>query len=215
MRTAEQIKESILKHEAVISYLESQRLPYVQTLDLLHEYDERYDYNVVELFKRLTSVELNPEEMLVRDNIVQLIEGLNVSINQKLADSKKHNKDINQKINKLEDEFEQSFFDVPEIKLSSRMDLSFKNIEKVDRQHFIDAYLSFGITHYKASHEKHQIYYNPDIFHFNTFKEDIFKALPLNIQKKYPTFVAKIQNKKLKTCAESNSDLFEVIAARK
>lgn len=215
MKNAEQIKEIIIKHEAILSYLKSQRVPFVKTLNISHEYDEKYDYNAVDIFKDLTSDDLNSEEYVIRNDIVSLIEKLNSSLNQRADLAKKHNRDIDQKISELTKNFNNELADVIEIKLSSRMDLTFKNINKSDHQYFIDSYLSLGVTHYNIGNEKHQIYYNADDTHFNTFKENIFKNLPLDIQKKYPNFVSKIQNNKLNTKPESNSNLFEVIKARK
>lgn len=215
MKTVEQIKESILKHEAVLAYLQSQRMPFVKNLKIEHEYREELSYNVVEIFKDLTPTELGQEEMLLRDEIVQRIEILNAAIEKKITTSCLHNRDLDNKINKLKQAFKEELSDVSEIALSSRMDITMKNIEKVDREHFINAYLALGITHYNFTNDKHSLYYNPEKFHFNTLKEDIFKSVPLAIQKKYPSFVAKIQNQKLNTRPESNTQLFEVVYSRK
>lgn len=214
MKTIEQIKELIIKHEAAVSYLKTQYVPFVKTLQIDHPYDERFDYNVVEIFKNLTPVELNKEDENIRDNIVELIEKLNSSIEEKANRAVQNNQDIDKKIQDLEEAFKKELSDVAEINLSSKMVLTFKNVEKADREHFVNAYKNCGITHYTLGNEKHHLYYNPDIIHFNTLKDDIFRSLPLNIQKKYPGFVAKIQNHRLNTKPESNSDLFTVIMVR-
>lgn len=214
MKTIEQIKELIIKHEAVISYLKSQYVPFVKTLQIDHPYDERFDYNVIEIFKKLTPVELNADDVIIRDNIVELIEKLNTSIDQKAHHAIENNNKIDKEIQTLTEKFNAELSDVIEINLSSKMVLTFKNVEKVDREHFVNAYKICGISHYTLGNEKHYLYYNPDVTHFNTLKDNIFKALPFDIQKKYPGFVAKIQNNRINTKPESNSDLFTVIMTR-
>lgn len=214
MKTISEIKEIIQKHEDQISSLRGQIIHVPRTLWVENEYDTNRDFNVIEYFNQLQDDELTTLGVSLRDEIINKIKKLNTILDEQHEIACEHNNSINKKIKHFKNLFKGEI-NIPEMKLSSRMVISARIIEEQDRKYFIDAYKSIGITHYVSDNKKDYIYYDPEQVSFQTLKDDMIRSLPLNIQKKYPKIADSIHNNKINTRPEKNTELFEVILAKK
>lgn len=177
-------------------------------------YEEHEDSrSLADIVRELSADSMPPAAFAMQAQLVADLEVFGNLINSKRDEVSIHNNRIHLEIEKLTKDF-LAAIRVPESDLGAALLINKKIIDPVDYEALVAVYRELGFTNFEIKAQKDIVYYNPDIKHFNTLKDEIFEAFPKDLRKKYPTFSNFIQNSIVRTNPVYGHGLIQVMEAR-
>jgi hypothetical protein len=210
--TVEDVKKLTADFQAAKQELQAkiQRAP--DSPDLWDD-DHEESSSLADLVRGLNTDTMPPAALAMQEQLIADLEVFTNTINAKISEVSIHNTRIQLEIEKLTKDF-LAAIRVPESDLGAALFINKKIIDPVDYEALIVAYRELGFTNFEIKAQKDVVYYNPDIKHFNTLKDELFEALPKEFRKKYPTLLNFIQNGLVRTNPVYSHDLIQVMEAR-
>ena len=210
--TVEDVKKLTADFQAAKQELEAkiQRAPHSPDI-----WDDERDnsHTLAEWVRALRTEFMPPAALAMHQKLIEDLENFGNIINEKVLQVSEHNDQIRAEIDKLTKEF-LAAVRVPESDLGAALLINKKIIDPVDYEAIVAVYRGLGFTNFEIKAQKDIVYYNPDIKHFNTLKDEIFEAFPKDLRKKYPTFLNFIQNSIVRTNPAYGHGLIQVMEAR-
>lgn len=213
MKTIQEIKDLVQEYKENREALMSQRKPEPQTVYFYDNYSDT-SHCITSIVKDLHVATLPPEAAVMFDNLLADLTKFSNILDENAEKVNAFNEDIRVRLDFLYDTFEKNL-DIPEILLCGALRISKKIIEPDDYQQLIDAYISYGFTHFDIKAKHDIIYYDPNKQHFTTMVEELVGSMSLSFKKKYPTLKNFIQNGGVQTDPRHSSQLFDVMNAKK
>lgn len=210
--TVEDVKKLTADFQAAKQELQAkiQRAP--DSPDLWDD-DHEERSSLADLIRGLNTDTMPPAALAMQEQLATDLEVFTNTINAKISEVSIHNTRIQLEIDKLTKDF-LAAIRVPESDLGAALLINKKIIEPVDYEALVAVYRALGFTNFEIKAQKDIVYYNPDIKHFNTLKDEIFEAFPKDLRKKYPTFLNFIQNSIVRTNPVYGHGLIQVMEAR-
>lgn len=177
-------------------------------------YEEHEDSrSLADIVRGLSTDSMPPEAFAMHEKLIADLECFGNIINEKISEVSDHNARIYSQIEKLNKDF-LAAIRVPESDLGAALLINKKIIDPEDYDKLVAVYRELGFTNYSIKAQRDTVYYNPDKWHFNTLKDEIFDTLSKDLRKKYPTFLNFIQNSVVNTNPTCGSGLIHVMEAR-
>jgi hypothetical protein len=210
--TVEDVKKLTADFQAAKQELQAkiQRAP--DSPDIWDE-DHEESSSLAALVRGLNTDTMPPAALAMQEQLIADLEVFGNAINSKISEVSIHNNRIQLEIEKLTKDF-LAAIRVPESDLGAALLINKKIIDPVDYEAIVAVYRGLGFTNFEIKAQKDIVYYNPDIKHFNTLKDEIFEAFPKDLRKKYPTFLNFIQNSIVRTNPVYGHGLIQVMEAR-
>lgn len=210
--TVEDVKKLTAEFQVAKEALQAKMLRLPSSPDVWYE-EHDDSRSLADIVRELQTDAMPAAALAMQEKLVSDLEVFGNLINSRRDEVSKHNDKIHAELEKLTKEF-LAAVRVPESDLGAALFINKKIIDPVDYEALIVAYRELGFTNFEIKAQKDVVYYNPDIKHFNTLKDELFEALSKEFRKKYPTLLNFIQNGMVRTNPVYSHDLIQVMEAR-